>query len=416
MTNKKRLPLSYVTFLVTLSIVICGLRPPGACKAESPAGHKFEPPASDSTDSGVKTIEFQVGLLMDQAWPKIIEEIESIPALSKEKKVVLRIGAVAFVTGKDTRESSLGEYLRAVVMSAISTRHSRYVHSGDRETVLKSVILEKVLKQEIENLVSSQVEERQTYAPDRYEVPAFYSYEGLATDQPVEILLHGKYTDLGNRLLLSIRLVDVRYSKRTEYGSRSFSVPRAGVLEAVYREKANSTDIETASGFTAVLSDLLFSHPDDTVAVSLRLQDENGHERYTFKLGEKVIIRYMVNTSGYLYLLNVDAEGNLLQLFPNRFQRNNRIEADREYRFPDAFDTFQYQIIPPTGEEAVFSFVTQEKIELLDCIGQLAGERFLAARPTELNVKGFKVIARKEFRDLPLDQWNGAKVRFWTEK
>ena len=47
-------------------------------------------------------------------------------------------------------------------------------------------------------------------------------------------------------------------------------------------------------------------------------------------------------------------------------------------------------------------------------VGKLAGDRFKFAELTEVNAKGIGYNLKKEFKDLRLDQWNGARIRIQT--
>jgi hypothetical protein len=83
-------------------------------------------------------------------------------------------------------------------------------------------------------------------------------------------------------------------------------------------------------------------------------------ESRTYKLGESITINVVSERDGYLYLFSLDAGGEVGILFPNRFQNNNRIEANKPITVPDPGDkSFKIQVAPPFGKEVIWAVVTK---------------------------------------------------------
>lgn len=86
----------------------------------------------------------------------------------------------------------------------------------------------------------------------------------------------------------------------------------------------------------------------------------------SFRLGEE--IRYFVTSTaeGYLYLFHMDADRNLLRIFPNQHQRETKISAGATLEVPAAAAPFKLEASPPFGLETTFAIVTPAPLDEKD--------------------------------------------------
>jgi hypothetical protein len=84
-------------------------------------------------------------------------------------------------------------------------------------------------------------------------------------------------------------------------------------------------------------------------------------DRPFYRGGDTLTATVRSEKAGYLYLLNIGADGAITCLFPNRFQPDNRIAARKPVRVP-ADDTFKIRIHAPYGREVVKAIVTLEPL------------------------------------------------------
>lgn len=86
----------------------------------------------------------------------------------------------------------------------------------------------------------------------------------------------------------------------------------------------------------------------------------------SFRLGEE--IKYFVTSTmgGYLYLFHMDADKNLLRLFPNQYQRDVRISARQTIEVPPSGAPFKFEASPPFGLETTFAIVTATPLDERD--------------------------------------------------
>ncbi|MCB1876540.1 MAG: trypsin-like serine protease [Chromatiales bacterium] len=90
------------------------------------------------------------------------------------------------------------------------------------------------------------------------------------------------------------------------------------------------------------------------------------------RLGEKMKFRFRSARDGYLLVLDVNAKGEVTQLFPNRFAdrqgRRNRVEAGRSVTIPDAYYGFEMTAGEPTGSGVLIALVTEDPVDLDDLL------------------------------------------------
>ncbi|TSA81431.1 DUF4384 domain-containing protein [Deinococcus detaillensis] len=109
----------------------------------------------------------------------------------------------------------------------------------------------------------------------------------------------------------------------------------------------------------------------------------------TYKLGEA--IRYQIYSSddGYLNLLELDEQGNIAVLFPNKYNPNNQIIGGETNRFPSLqFGNYDFRAVEPYGKTRVVALITPEPLNLYNAPGNINGDfRVL------LNVAQFQKLA-----------------------
>jgi hypothetical protein len=84
----------------------------------------------------------------------------------------------------------------------------------------------------------------------------------------------------------------------------------------------------------------------------------------TYKLEETVKVTVVSEKAGYLYLFNINSNGEVSCLFPNKFQSRNDIEANQPVVVPDPKDTsWHITIRKPLGHELLKAVVTHKPLK-----------------------------------------------------
>jgi len=80
--------------------------------------------------------------------------------------------------------------------------------------------------------------------------------------------------------------------------------------------------------------------------------------RKQYRRGEEVKIFILGNRDFYARIVNIDSEGNVIQLLPNDYRDINLFQGAKVYKIPDAGDHFKIRVSPPYGEDQVVVYAS----------------------------------------------------------
>lgn len=92
---------------------------------------------------------------------------------------------------------------------------------------------------------------------------------------------------------------------------------------------------------------------------NLRITAWVDHSSNTYRPGDIVTLSVKANQDAYLTILDVGTSGRVHMIFPNRFQRDNRIRAGQIIQVPSDDADFDFQVSGPVGSELVKIIATQ---------------------------------------------------------
>ena len=92
--------------------------------------------------------------------------------------------------------------------------------------------------------------------------------------------------------------------------------------------------------------------------VKVRANKEN------YEINNNIVFNVTSDKNGYLTMLDINPDGDICVIFPNKFQSNNLIRAGEIYKVPSP-NTFKLKIRGPSGLERIKAFVTLNKFSLL---------------------------------------------------
>ena len=81
-------------------------------------------------------------------------------------------------------------------------------------------------------------------------------------------------------------------------------------------------------------------------------------EKDEYVQDEEIRIFIKGNKDFYAKIIYEDATGNLLQLLPNQYRKNNLFKANELYSIPDQQDNFVLKVQPPFGAEKITLFAS----------------------------------------------------------
>ncbi|MFC3717786.1 DUF4384 domain-containing protein, partial [Deinococcus metalli] len=103
--------------------------------------------------------------------------------------------------------------------------------------------------------------------------------------------------------------------------------------------------------------------PDLSVSVRVD-KDTSGQQNPAYKVGEAISISTTVNRDAYVYLFNVNPDGTVDQILPNRLSSENLVKANTTKTFPAEGDSFKYTVAGPIGQNKVLALASLTPLNL----------------------------------------------------
>lgn len=127
------------------------------------------------------------------------------------------------------------------------------------------------------------------------------------------------------------------------------------------------------------------------------------------RVGDTVRFRFTADRDGYLTLVNIQADGEVIVLYPNDFHPDNAVRKGQVYTVPGDDDGFEITVGEPAGIETVTAFFTTKKVAWLDR-KELQGTGLASVRQKsryEFTARGLKItgtqLSKKEWKSSVLE-------------
>ena len=89
-------------------------------------------------------------------------------------------------------------------------------------------------------------------------------------------------------------------------------------------------------------------------------------DKKEYKEGDKIKIYISGNKPFYARLIYKDTTGNLIQLLPNPYRKDNYFNGGVIYEIPSGNDKFELEVNPPFGEESIMIYASVSQLGDLD--------------------------------------------------
>jgi len=83
-----------------------------------------------------------------------------------------------------------------------------------------------------------------------------------------------------------------------------------------------------------------------------------------FKIGDSISYHFQSEKPCYLILLNITSEGDLIQVFPNKFSLSQFVQVKKQYTIPGGHADFALEVTGPTGKEEIKALVAETPFDL----------------------------------------------------
>lgn len=135
-------------------------------------------------------------------------------------------------------------------------------------------------------------------------------------------------------------------------------------------------------------------------------RDPTGLGNATYFFGDKIRVYTRVNQNAYVYLFNINADGQIDLILPNAYSPGNYLRAGETYSFPEPGARYEFTISGPAGVDQVLAVASRQPLSL----AQIAD-----IRSGQMRVQGAGNLARAlsiVVTPLPDRDWVSDAVRY----
>jgi hypothetical protein len=171
---------------------------------------------------------------------------------------------------------------------------------------------------------------------------------GMLSD--ADFLIPGRVTELGNRLQVTLRLLETETGKQK--WAEAFNMP----LDDGLRKLVNAPAVgESCGDEPATTSQAPAADPN-------KLQVKVWADKASYRIGEPLQIRVRANRDAYVTLVDIGTSGQVTVLYPNRFHQNNFVRGGQDVLIPPADASFALAVQGPRGMEQIKAIATEEPV------------------------------------------------------
>ena len=135
-------------------------------------------------------------------------------------------------------------------------------------------------------------------------------------------------------------------------------------------------------------------------------------DKPVYRAGELIVLTVRANRNCYLALYDTSTEGEITQIFPNKYAVDNLIQGGQIYRIPSQSDNFDYEVTGPPGIERVRAVCTQKNVNIVDPATVSKQETFPRIQQTSPQ---FEQSVSQKLGTMPSDQWAEASITFQVQ-
>ncbi len=111
-------------------------------------------------------------------------------------------------------------------------------------------------------------------------------------------------------------------------------------------------------------------------------------DKTNYRVREPINFYFKAERDCYISLVDINSKGEITQLFPNQFDRNNRIQGGRTYHIPGDTYGFQLKAQPPVGTDRIYAIASTQPINIFS--NDFNNQSFISV--TRGNTRGIGVI------------------------
>lgn len=138
---------------------------------------------------------------------------------------------------------------------------------------------------------------------------------------------------------------------------------RLGTFNPANRQQV-LINLETADPFLATGNK--FSRKVQQLANRQDFSVQLWTDRTTYRVGEPIHFYFRAERDCYINLVDINSEGEISLLFPNRFDSNNSVRGGKTYCIPGNNYGFALEAMPPTGTDRIYAIASTRPLDVFD--------------------------------------------------
>ncbi|MBZ9712335.1 DUF4384 domain-containing protein [Deinococcus multiflagellatus] len=136
-------------------------------------------------------------------------------------------------------------------------------------------------------------------------------------------------------------------------------------------------------------------------------RDRSGNAVPNYRVGDRITLYATVNENAYVYLFNINPDGTVDQILPNRFSGNTYLRAGQTRAFPSSRDRFTFDVAGPEGLNRVLVVASRRPLNLNELSSYAAGQDFATVKPTTTPgfAQALSIVVNPVERPIPQQDW-----------
>jgi hypothetical protein len=180
-----------------------------------------------------------------------------------------------------------------------------------------------------------------------------------------DLLALGRITELGDKLSLSVRIVDTESGRAVWADSHLFDDRDLRKLVARPISGGGCGETAETSPLPPVAASNVAAPARPPVSVPDPLRVDVWADKQLYRVGDTIEFSVRVNRDAYVTLINIGASGDVTVIFPNKFHPSHFVRAGQTVVIPAPTWNFSFVVQGPPGFDQIKAVASEEPIALL---------------------------------------------------
>lgn len=140
-------------------------------------------------------------------------------------------------------------------------------------------------------------------------------------------------------------------------------------------------------------------------------KDPSGRDTPLYRVGESITISVRPSIDAHVYLFSISADGEVLQVLPNRFDDDSFVRANTTRSFPPTGARYGFSVAPPNGLAKVIAVASRRPLDV-STLARFRTEGDFAT--SSIGEQGFAQALRIIVTPVPAADWVTATALYYV--